>query len=278
MKTRDMIEKFIFYLLLSLGAIIMLIPFLWMLSTSLKTPENVMKIPPQMLPVPTTFESYKTVWVNLSFVRYTLNSLFIVSLDVVGTVVSCSLAAFGFAMFDFKGKKLLFMLMLGTMMMPSQVTIIPNYFIWKSFKALDTYLPLIIPSFLGGAFGIFLMHQNYKSLPKALYESALIDGCNPPRILFKIYLPISIPTVTTLIIFTFIGAWNNTLGPLLYLKTRSLYTLTLGLLTLNGAVEMAANMGVKMAASAITMAPVVILFLFAQRYFVEGVASSGIKG
>lgn len=278
MKTKQIISKFIFYFLLTAGAIVMLIPFLWMLSTALKTPENVMKIPPQIIPNPITFDSFKSVWVNLSFLRYTMNSLFVVFFDVLGIIVSCSLVAFGFAMFEFKGKKLLFMLMLGTMMMPSQVTMIPNYFIWKNFNALDSYLPLIIPSFLGGAFGIFLMHQNYKSLPRALFESAVIDGCNPVSTLFKIYLPISIPTITTLAIFTFIGAWNNTMGPLIYIKSRELYTLTLGLLALNSSIEAAANVGIKMAGSAITMAPTILIFLFAQRYFVEGVASAGIKG
>ncbi len=271
-------KKSIFYILLTIGAFIMLIPFLWLLSNAFKTPENILRIPPQFIPRPFTVENFKVVWEKLSFLQYTLNSFLIVSLDILGVVLSASLVGFGFAMFEFRGKKILFTLMLATMMMPSQVTMIPNYFIWSKLGLLDTYAPLIIPSFLGSAFGIFLLHQNYKSLPGVLYESALIDGCNPLTILFRIYLPLSVPSLTTLGIFTFIGAWNNTMGPLLYLKSRSLYTLTLGLLTLNSSPEADANMGIRMAGAVITMAPVIIIFLFAQRYFVEGIASTGIKG
>lgn len=276
MRTSTVLEKCIFYSALSLGAILMVFPFLWMFSTSFKTPENLLVVPPQLIPNPIYLGSYKTALVKLMFLRYTFNSFFIVVMTEIGTVISCSLIAFGFAMFDFKGKKILFMLMLGTLMMPVQVTMIPTYFIWKPF--LDTYLPLIIPSFLGGAFGIFLLHQNFKSLPMALYESALIDGCNPVKILFKIYLPISVPAVTTLLVFTFLGTWNNTLGPLIYIKKRELYTLTLGLLALNNSDVDTADLGLKMAAAAITMAPTIIVFLMAQKYFVEGMANAGIKG
>jgi ABC-type sugar transport system, permease component len=276
MRTSTVLEKCIFYSVLSLGAILMVFPFYWMLSTSFKTPEHLLVVPPQLYPNPIYLESYKTALVKLMFLRYTFNSFFIVVMTEIGTVISCSLIGFGFAMFDFKGKKILFMLMLGTLMMPVQVTMIPTYFIWKPF--LDTYLPLIVPSFLGGAFGIFLLHQNFKSLPMALYESALIDGCNPVKILFKIYLPISVPAVTTLVVFTFMGAWNNTLGPLLYIKKRELYTLTLGLLALNNSAAESADLGLKMAAAAITMTPTIIVFLMAQKYFIEGMANAGIKG
>jgi multiple sugar transport system permease protein len=143
---------------------------------------------------------------------------------------------------------------------------------------LDTFLPLILPAFLGQATGIFLFNQNYRSMPDVLYESALIDGCNPLRILFQIYMPLSKPTMMTLIVLTFIGAWNNTMGPLLYLQSREKYTLTMGLLTLDQSPIAAANVGVKMAGSVITMAPVIIVFLFSQKYFVQGDISSGVKG
>lgn len=278
MRTRNMLEKCIMHFILGLGSIIMIIPFLWMLSTSLKAPDKILELPPQLIPNPVNIDSYITVWVNLKFLIYTLNSFYIVSLNVVGTVISCAIVAFGFAMFNFRGKKLLFLLMLGTIMMPAQVTMIPQYFIWKELGALGSYLPLILPSFFGGAFGIFLLHQNYKSIPIALYEAAMIDGCNPLKILYKIYLPMSVPSITTLVVFTFLGTWNNTLGPLIYIKKRELYTLTLGLLSLNNSSEMAANMGIKMAAAAITMTPVILVFLLAQKYFVEGIANSGIKG
>ncbi len=278
MKIRNLPGKSIIHIFLFVGSVIMFMPFLWMLSTSLKTPDKVLKIPPELIPNPISFESYRRVWVQLSFLRYTLNSFIIVILNIIGVAVICAIVAFGFAMFNFKGKKFFFMLMLGTLMMPGQVTLIPKYILWTKLGALDTYLPLIIPSVLVGSFGIFLLHQNFKSLPGAFYESALIDGCHSLKILFKIYVPMSAPTITALIVFTFLGAWNNTLEPLIYIKDRNLYTLSLGLLTLNTSTEAVANLAVKMAASAITMAPVIIVFLMAQKYFVEGVASSGIKG
>ncbi len=278
MRIKSLAGKGIIHIFLIAGSIIMVLPFLWMLSTSLKTPDKVLILPPELFPHPVSLENYNTVWVSLNFLRYTINSFIIVSLDIVGTVAVCSIVAFGFAIFNFAGKKFLFILMLGTLMMPAQVTLIPNYFIWKELGALNTYFPLIVPSFLGGAFGIFMLHQNFKSLPGAFYESALIDGCHPVKILFSIYVPMSIPTISALTVFTFIGAWNNTLGPLIYLKSRDLYTLTLGLLALKNNNEMAANLAVKMAAASITMAPVVCVFLLAQKYFIEGISSSGLKG
>lgn len=277
MKTKH-IKKCLYYIILAIGAFIMLIPFLWVLSNSLKTAENVLRIPPQYIPNPFTLDNFKIVLKELSFMRYMANSFFVVIMNLIGTVFSSALIGFGFAMFDFKGKKLLFTLMLATLMMPSQVTMIPTYFIWSKAGFLDSYAPLIIPGFLGQATGIFLFHQNYKSMPNVLYESALIDGCNPLGILFRIYFPLSKPTVMTLVILTFIGAWNNTMGPLLYLQTREKYTLTMGLLTLNSSPIAGANMGVRMAGAVITMAPVILVFLFAQKYFVQGNISSGVKG
>ncbi len=277
MKTKY-IKRYLYYIILAIGAFIMLIPFLWVFSNSLKTVENVLRIPPQYIPNPLTLENFKIVLKELSFMRYMANSFYVVIMNLIGTVFSSALIGFGFAMFDFKGKKLLFTLMLATLMMPSQVTMIPTYFIWSKAGFLDTYAPLIIPGFLGQATGIFLFHQNYKSMPNVLYESALIDGCNPLGILFRIYFPLSKPTVMTLVILTFIGAWNNTMGPLLYLQTREKYTLTMGLLTLNSSPIAGANMGVRMAGAVITMAPVILVFLFAQKYFVQGNISSGVKG
>lgn len=271
-------KKIMNYVFLTAGAFIMLIPFLWVVTNSLKTADNVLKIPPQYIPNPITFENFKTVLEELSFMQYLTNSFFVVIMNLIGSVLSSALIGFGFAMFEFKGKKILFTLMLATLMMPSQVTMIPTYFIWSKLNLLDTYAPLIIPSFLGAATGIFLFNQNYKSLPKVLYESAVVDGCSPPGILFKIYLPLSKPTIMTLVIFTFIGAWNNTMGPLLYLQTRAKYTLTMGLLTLNSSPIAGANMGIKMAGAFITMAPVILVFFFAQKHFVQGNITAGLKG
>lgn len=274
-KATSLLFKLLMYTLLLAGAVVMVFPFIWMISTSLKTVGAVAQMPPKLIPNPIDFGNYATVWNKVDFARYTMNSFFIVTLDVAGALLSCSLVAFGLAMFDFKLRNLIFVVMLATLMIPGQVTMIPTYFIWKAFRALDTYYPLIIPSYLGGAFGIFLMHQYIKSLPKELYESAVIDGCNPPGIFFRVYLPLCKPALAALSVFIFMGAWNNTLGPLIYLQTRRLYTLPLGLLYLKSE---NVNQALLMAGAVIITLPVVIVYLVAQKQFIQGIASTGLKG
>ncbi|MFE0558092.1 carbohydrate ABC transporter permease [Paenibacillus sp. NPDC058910] len=274
-KTTHPLLKVLMYLLLIVGAVFMVFPFLWMLSTSLKTVGAISQMPPQLIPNPMNWDNYVTIWNKVDFGRYTLNSFFIVSIEMVGSLISCAFVAFGLAMFTFRLRGLIYMIMLATLMIPSQVTMIPTYFIWKEFGALNSYYPLIVPSFLGGAFGIFLMHQFIKSLPKELYESATIDGCSPPGIFFRIYLPLCKPALAALGVFTFMGAWNNTLGPLIYLQDKELYTLPLGLLYLKSE---NVNQALLMAGAVITTLPVVIVYLFAQKQFVQGIASTGMKG
>ncbi|WP_098741690.1 carbohydrate ABC transporter permease [Paenibacillus sp. EZ-K15] len=274
-KTTHPLLKVLMYLLLIIGAVFMVFPFIWMLSTSLKTVGAISQMPPQLIPNPMNWDNYVTIWNKVDFGRYTLNSFFIVSIEMVGSLISCAFVAFGLAMFTFRLRGLIYMIMLATLMIPSQVTMIPTYFIWKEFGALNSYYPLIVPSFLGGAFGIFLMHQFIKSLPKELYESATIDGCSPPGIFFRIYLPLCKPALAALGVFTFMGAWNNTLGPLIYLQDKELYTLPLGLLYLKSE---NVNQALLMAGAVITTLPVVIVYLFAQKQFVQGIASTGMKG
>ncbi|MBT2765258.1 carbohydrate ABC transporter permease [Paenibacillus sp. ISL-20] len=274
-KTTHPLLKVLMYLLLIFGAVFMVFPFIWMLSTSLKTVGAISQMPPQLIPNPMNWDNYVTIWNKVDFGRYTLNSFFIVSIEMVGSLISCAFVAFGLAMFTFRLRGLIYMIMLATLMIPSQVTMIPTYFIWKEFGALNSYFPLIVPSFLGGAFGIFLMHQFIKSLPKELYESATIDGCSPPGIFFRIYLPLCKPALAALGVFTFMGAWNNTLGPLIYLQDKELYTLPLGLLYLKSE---NVNQALLMAGAVITTLPVVIVYLFAQKQFVQGIASTGMKG
>lgn len=274
-RTTHPLLKLLMYLLLAVGAVFMVFPFVWMLSTSLKTVGAISQMPPQLIPNPINWDNYATIWKKVDFGKYTLNSFFIVALDLVGALLSSSFVAFGLAMFNFRMRGPIYMIMLATLMIPSQVTMIPTYFIWKEFEALNSYYPLIVPSFLGGAFGIFLMHQFIKSLPKELYESATIDGCSPPGIFFKIYLPLCKPALAALGVFTFMGAWNNTLGPLIYLQDKALYTLPLGLLYLKSE---NVNQALLMAGAVITTLPVVIVYLFAQKQFVQGIASTGMKG
>ncbi|QJD87724.1 carbohydrate ABC transporter permease [Cohnella herbarum] len=276
MTNRSPVSKTVIYVLLTLGAVMMAFPFFWMLSTSFKTVGGVSQLPPQLIPNPFKWENYVTVWEKVNFGRYTLNSTIIVVLDLAGTLLSCSMVAFGLAMFRFKLRKPIYIVMLATLMMPSQVTLIPSYFIWKTFGTLNTYYPLILPSFLGGAFGIFLIHQFMKSLPGELYEAAVIDGYNPLQILIKIYIPLCKPALAALSVFTFMGSWNNTLGPLIYLQDKSLYTLPLGLLYLRSNTD--ANTALLMAGAVIITTPVVIVYLIAQKQFVQGIAFTGLKG
>ncbi|MBP1994515.1 carbohydrate ABC transporter permease [Paenibacillus eucommiae] len=276
MNKKSPYKNFFTHILLILGGAVMLIPFYWMVATSLKAGANVASIPPQWIPNPFVWSNYAEVWLKVDFGRYTLNSFFIVILDVIGILLSCSMVAFGMAMFQFKLKKVLYLGMLATLMLPFQVTMIPGYFIWKSFGALNSYYPLIVPSFLGGAFGIFLLHQFYKSTTRELYEAATIDGCGPWTALWRIYFPLSRSVLSALAVFTFMGAWSNTIGPLLYLTDKKLFTLPLGLLFLRN--EAGLEQQILMAAAVIVTLPVVLVFLFAQKQFVEGIASTGLKG
>jgi len=264
------------YAILVIGSVIMLVPFLYMLSTSLTAPGSELTLPPKLIPEPFVWNNYKQVWFEVNFLQYTLNSIFVTVLDLVGTVVSCAIVAYGLAFFQFRGRGLIFLAMLGTMMLPSQITMIPTYYIWKTVGALDTYYPLILRSFLGGAFGIFLLHQFFKTLPRELYDAAWVDGANPWTIFHKIYLPLAKPALSALAVFTFISAWNNTLEPLIYLQDKQMFTLPLGLLFLKNEVQN--RMTLIMAGAVITIVPVLLVFLFAQKYFVQGIASTGLKG
>lgn len=255
----------------------MLVPFYWMIATSFKTGAKVLELPPKWIPDPISVESYLTAWTKVNFARYTLNSTIVVVADLFGTLLSCAMVGFGLSMFQFKLKTPIYLAMISTLILPSQVTLIPTYFIWKNLNAFDTYFPLIVPSFLGGAFGIFLMHQFFKSLPRELFEAALIDGYRPWGVLWRIYIPLSKPALSALAVFTFIGAWSNTIGPLLYLQSKHLYTLPLGLLFLRSNLN-SFETPIIMAGAVITTLPVIVVFLIAQRHFIQGVATAGLKG
>lgn len=268
------------YSFLIVGGMCMFIPFYWMVVTSIKTGAKVLQMPPQWIPDPLTWQHYVDAWnsQNVHFARYTLNSSIVTILDVGGTMISCAVIAFGLAMFEFKLKKWIYLAMVSTLILPGQVTMVPQYFIWKNLNALDTYYPLVVPAFLGGAFGIFLMHQFYKTLPRELFEAALIDGYTPWGVLWRIYIPLSKPALSALAVFTFIGAWSSTLGPMLYLTNNKMFTLPLGLLFLKAVNDQPNEIPIVMAAAFIITIPVVIVFLFAQKQFIQGMASTGLKG
>lgn len=276
-KAKEKAGKIVLHLFLIAGSLIMLFPFFWALSVSLQGPGLAYVTPPRFFGPPYFFENYMTAIKEANMLHYCLNSLLISLICVIGAVLSNTFIGFGFAQYNFKGSQLLFLTVLGTMMLPNNITTIAHYVIWRTFGALDTYVPLTLPSFFGGAMLIFLCRQHFLSIPKDLYAAALMDGANPLRIFFQVYLPISKVIIATIAVQTFQGSWNNMFQSLIYLTTRSKYTIAIGLLYLQGTFE-ANNLEILMAASVIAMLPMIIVYFFAQKQFVAGMVSGAVKG
>lgn len=263
------------HLALAFGGLCMIIPFLWMLSTSLKSDQQAYIFPPIWIPDPVMWSNYQTVWEALPFDRFLLNSAIVSILVTLGQLLTCSMGAFAFARLRFPGREKLFLLYLGTMMIPFQVTMIPVFILVKYFKWLDTYQGLIVPC-LFSAYGTFLLRQFFMSIPSELEDAAKIDGCSYWRIFWNIVLPLSKPALATLGIFVFMWSWNNFLWPLLITNTLEMKTLPLGLAYFLGQYTIYWNL--LMAGTTIALVPVLVVFFFAQRYFVEGITLTGLKG
>jgi multiple sugar transport system permease protein len=263
-------------LVLVIVAGLFLIPFLWMLSSSLKPEYQIFAVPPEWVPKPPRWENYTEALTVLPFGRYTLNTLLIATLTIVGHVLSCSVVAYGFARLRARGKDVLFVILLATMMLPYPAVMVPLYMLFKTLGWVNTILPLVVPAFFGGAFYIFLLRQFFLTVPVEIEEAARIDGANVLQIIFQVLLPLSFPALATVGIFTFQAAWNDFLAPLIYLQNQQLYTITLGLNLFR--TTYTTNWAYLMAASLVTMLPVVIVFLLAQRAFVEGITLTGLKG
>ncbi|WP_432644025.1 carbohydrate ABC transporter permease [Paenibacillus pabuli] len=269
-------SKLFSMLMLLAGAAIVLIPLLWTFATSLKTPAEVFK--DDFFPAVWMWSNYKNAVLAIPFFTFLKNTLIILIPVLVGTVFSSALSAYGFARFNFRGKRTLFLVLLATMMLPSQVTMIPMFIMFKEIGWVDTFLPLIIPAFFGGgAFNIFLIRQFMRGIPRDLDESAFVDGANKMQIFTKIMLPLSMPPLIAVSIFTFMGVWNDFQGPLIYLNSSEKYTLALGLSMFKGLYNVEWNM--LMAATMLIMLPPLVVFFVAQKYFIEGISiSSAIKG
>lgn len=273
-KSINLIKKAAFYLLLIIGAIIMLIPFLWMLSTSLKNEGATMVLPPEFIPKEPTMENYREVVERFPMMRFLFNSLFVAILTTIGQIIFSSMAGFAFARMQFKGRDQLFLLYLATMMVPAQVTMIPQFILLQSIGWINTYQALIIPSIFG-VFGTFLMRQAMLSIPKELEEAAFMDGANHFQVFYKVIMPMVKPTIATLTIFTFMGSWNSYLWPLIVINSEELATLPLGLSMLQG--RWSTDWNLMMAGVVISVVPILIVYLFAQRYFIQGMTMSGMK-
>lgn len=265
------------YIFLSIASVACLLPLLWMISTSLKSGNVIFDIPPKWLPDGFHWENYVKAVTDIDFFRYFLNTSTITIFRVIAEVFISAFVAFGFAKFDFPGKNVWFLLLLSTIMIPGEITLIPVFQMFTKLGWINTFLPLIVPAFFGGqAVFIFLLRQFFMSQPHELMEAAVIDGANKFQIFYKIYLPISKPALITIAIFSFQGSWNDLLGPLMYLNESKKFTLQLGLAMFNGALKV--EWGALMAASILVLLPVLILFFVCQKYFVEGISFTGTKG
>lgn len=262
-----------------------ILPFGWMLSTSLKTQQETLAYPPTVIPDPPQTENYWTVLTDpkFNFLLFTRNTLIVTALTVIGTTLSSALVAYGFARIRFRGRGFLFSIMLGTMMIPFPVTMVPTFVIFRwlgdhtPIEFIGTFKPLWLPAWFGSAFNIFLLRQFFAGIPEQLSEAARIDGCSEFGIFWRIILPLARPALVVVALFSFMGTWNDFLGPLIYLQRREQYTLALGLQSF-ASQSSGSDFHLLMAASMLILAPVVLMFFLAQKAFVKGIATTGIKG
>ena len=278
MKVQSKAYKFwrvVLYVVLIALAVLMLIPFAWMLSASLKLDKDVFIFPIQWIPENPRWQNYIDIWTKIPLSKFVLNTTKLTIIVTLLQLLTSSFAAYAFAKLDFKGKDLLFLAYIATIAVPWQVYMVPQFMMMRSMGLADTHLAIIcLQAF--SAFGVFMMKQFYEGIPTELCEAARIDGMNEYQIWYKIMLPLSKPSLSTLTIFTFVNTWNDFLGPLIYLTTESKKTLQLGLRMFIS--QFGSEYGLIMAASVLSLIPVLVVFLSLQKYFVEGVAASGVKG
>jgi len=233
-------------------------------------------VPPQWIPHPIEWGNFRRAWTELPFPTFVGNTLFLTVIGTFGQVISASLVAYGFARFKFRGRNLLFYLMLSTMMLPSQVTMIPLFLLWRQLHLIDTFVPLVLPAFFGGgAFNIFLLRQFFLTIPRELDEAAMLDGCSPLMIWWRILLPLARPALISVVLFSFLAHWDDFMGPLIYLNSAEKYTVSLGLRMFQD--QFGTELNLLMAASLIHILPTIVLFFVAQRYFIKGIALTGLK-
>ncbi len=277
-RNRERIRKTLIFVLLIVGSVSFLLPLWWMLQTSLKSLDEIIQYPPTWWPEKFVWSNYTETWAAGNFTRYTWNTAIIAFFVVIGQVLSNSFIAYGFAKIKFPGRGALFLIILGTMTIPGFVTMIPTYLLFSKIGWVGSYLPLIVPAFFGGAFQIFLFRQYFMTIPNDLIEAAKIDGANHFYVWARLMLPLSKPVMATIAIMAFNGAWNDFLGPLIYVASEDMYTLQIGLQAFK------VSSGVNqwhylMAGSVLVLLPVLLLFFFFQRYFIEGMnISAGTKG
>src|SRR5688572_10300135 len=258
------------------GLLLVLFPLAWALSTSFKNPGDIFLIPPTWIPNPIRWQNYVEAMTKASFGLYFLNTSIITLIDIIAKTLSGSLVAFAFARLRWWGRDVMFMVMLSTLMLPQQVTLIPQFIIYRQLGWVDTFLPLIVPNLFGGPFFTFLLRQFFLSLPTELDDAARIDGCSSWGVYWRIIMPLSKPALMVVAISVFNITWNDFFGPLIYLHSRDKYVISQGLQAFQ--TQAGPEWHLIMAASLVAMLPVLILFFFGQRYFIQGVVFSGVKG
>lgn len=277
-RLRKFIERFVIYGLLVVLSLIFLFPFFWMILSALKQELQIYKWPPQWIPDPIQWENFRDVFTNpyLPFDVFVKNTMILEVGIITGRLISCTLIAYGFARLEAPGKKIVFGILLATLMLPGAVLLIPRFVLFNEFGWINSFKPLIVPAWFGEAYAIFLMRQFFRTIPRELEESAIVDGANRLQIIIRLFVPLSIPVLTVIGILSFKDIWNDFMGPLLYLNEASKYTVSVGLAYLNGQFD--TKMNLLMAASVTMMMPTLILFFIAQRAFVEGITMTGLKG
>jgi multiple sugar transport system permease protein len=264
------------HVVLLVGSFFFVAPLIFLVSTSLKASRQIAKFPPDLIPDPFIWRNYTDVFIYAPFGQYLLNTLFIIVPAVFGAAITSALAAYAFARLRAPGKNIIFMVLLSTLMLPGVVTLIPTYILYAKIGWIGSFKPLIVPVLFGNAFFIFLMRQFFTTLPRELEDAALIDGCGRLQIFWTIILPLAKPVMATVTIFAFMGGWNEYFGPLIYLGEKSQYTLALGLQVFVS--QHTTEWGMLMAASTMMVIPIILLFFFAQKQFVQGIMLTGMKG
>lgn len=280
-RRQEIISKSIIYILLIVGVLMFMLPLIVMVSTSLKSYTEINSYPPTFFPKNIILTNYGEAWSykNTDFPRWTFNTVFIVLAILPGVVITSSMCAYGFARLKFPGRNLWFILVLASIMLPPQVTLIPLYILFQKLGWLNTFAPLIIPAwFGGGALNIFLLRQFYMQIPRELDEAAIIDGAGHFTIWWRIYVPLGRPALISVALLTVLGTWNDFLGPFIYLTKPENYTLALGLNVFRNIFPTIPRTDYVMSISTLMVLPMIIMFLFAQRYIVQGFVTSGIKG
>jgi multiple sugar transport system permease protein len=279
-RTRALLSALCKHGILLFFSVFFILPWFWMITTSLKTQAQIVEIPIRWIPNPIYWQNYPNAFFrdpNQPLLLYIQNSLYVCVLSVVGAVLSNTMVAYGFSRIQWPGRDIVFIIVLATLMLPFPVVMIPLYLFWRNVQLTNTYWPLILPTWLASPYFIFLLRQFFLTIPQDLSDAARIDGASEMRILWQVMVPLAIPAIAVVALFQFIGSWNDFLGPLIYLQDKTKFTIALGLRNMQNAYGLS-NFGEIMAATTVTILPIIVIFFLAQRTFIQGITFSGLKG